>query len=258
MKLLLVNDDGIYAPGLAALEESVSGYGKITVIAPHLERSGMSHAITVNRPLRLTRSKQGLIVDGTPADCVKMGIQGLRLQPDFVLSGINGGSNLGTDVFYSGTVSAALEGVLLGIPAVAFSLCGSVDFMPTAKYFAEKLLFKEPGILCKKELIPKAGLLNVNIPALPREKIRGVRITRLGVSKYEGVLEKRFDPRGGTYYWMGGRPLPSENEEPDIDLVAVDQGYISITPLHFDLTYYREIPKLSKAMQKEYSKKDGE
>ncbi|HHY09196.1 MAG TPA: 5'/3'-nucleotidase SurE [Firmicutes bacterium] len=257
MKLLLVNDDGIYAPGLAALKASVTGYGQIQVIAPHLERSGMSHAITVNRPLRLTEAEWGLIIDGTPADCVKMGIQGLKMEPDFVLAGINRGANLGTDVLYSGTVSAAIEAVLLGVPAVALSLCGSGEFMPTAEYYAKKLLFESPGILCNKGLIPKDGLLNINIPALPQEKIRGIRVTRLGVSRYEAVLEKRLDPRGGSYYWMGGRPLPSPKKEPDIDLVAVDQGYISITPLQFDLTYFAEIPELTKALQTDYSTEDG-
>ncbi|NLJ80989.1 MAG: 5'/3'-nucleotidase SurE [Firmicutes bacterium] len=256
MKLLVVNDDGIHAPGLGALLESTAKHGQTTIIAPHQERSGMSHAITVNRPLRLTQVKQGYVLDGTPADCVKMGLLGLKLQPDFVLSGINGGANLGTDVLYSGTVSAALEAVLLGVPALAFSLCGSSCFLETATHYVSQLLFEKPGILFQPDLIPKDGILNINIPALPIQEIKGLRITRLGVRKYKEILEERVDPRGVSYYWMGGRPAFLEAEEKDIDLVAVEQGYISVTPLQFDLTNHGEIERLKGVFQTEYSTKE--
>lgn len=245
MKFLLVNDDGIQAPGMAALVGSVREQGKVTVIAPHQERSGMSQAITVHQPLRLTKVEQGYMLDGTPADCVKMGLQGLKLRPDLVLSGINSGANLGTDVLYSGTVAAALEAVMLGVPAVAFSLCGSDEFMPTAAHFVQRILFEDPGLMHRLDLLPQGGVLNINIPALPVDQIKGVRITRQGVRHYEGVFERREDPRGGVYYWMGGRPTTLTLQELEIDLVAVEQGYVSITPLQFDLTFHKEIPRLT-------------
>lgn len=245
MKFLLVNDDGIFAEGLSALIESVQDHGEVTVIAPHQERSATSQAITVHQPLRLSEVEKGYMLTGTPTDCVKMGLQGLGFKPDFVLSGINQGSNLGTDVFYSGTVAAALESVILGTPAIAFSLCGGTQFMPTATRIVEKLLFEEPGILSTPGLIRPDRLLNINIPALPLEQIKGVRLTRMGVRKYEGVLQQRQDPRGGLYYWMGGKPIPSDGMEPNIDLVAIDQGYVSITPLQFDLTSQQELDRLA-------------
>lgn len=245
MKLLLVNDDGFWAPGMAALKESVKDHGDITIIAPHQERSATSQAITVHHPLRLTEVNGDYVLDGTPADCVKMALQGLGLKPDYVLSGINLGSNLGTDVLYSGTVAAALEAVLLGTPAVAFSLAGSAEFMPTATKIVQELLFEEPGILTTRDLIRPDIVLNVNIPALPLDQIKGVRLTRLGVRKYEGVLlHQRKDPRGGSYYWMGGHPVSAEGHAADIDLVAVEQGYVSITPLQFDLTCREELTRL--------------
>ncbi len=248
-KFLLVNDDGILAPGLAALISSVENDGQVTVIAPHQERSGMSQAITVNAPLRLTKVERGFMLDGTPADCVKMGLQGLDLTPDFVLSGINHGANLGWDVLYSGTVAAALEGVLQGIPSLAFSLCGSAEFFPTAAKIVRRLLFEEPGFVIHKELLPREGVLNINIPALPLDAIKGLKITRLGVRNYHGVMQRREDPRGQDYYWMGGEPLPSGSEELDIDVVAIEQGYISITPLKFDTTFHEVIPRLKQEVE---------
>ncbi len=243
-KLLLVNDDGVFAPGLTALANSVQDLSEVTILAPHQERSGMSQAITVNAPLRLTKVEGGYMLDGTPADCVKMALQGLKLTPDFILSGINYGSNLGWDVLYSGTVAAALEGVLQGVPSVAFSLCGSAEFFETASLIVRKLLFEEPGLLVRPGLIPADGVLNINIPALPLEEIKGLRITRLGVRNYHGVMQRREDPRGNEYYWMGGEPIPQDSEELDIDLVAVEQGYVSITPLKFDTTFHEIIPEL--------------
>ncbi len=245
MKFFLVNDDGIFAPGLAALIDSVQGRGEITVIAPHQERSGMSQAITVHQPLRLTEVERGYVLDGTPTDCVKMGLQGLGLRPDYVLSGINSGSNLGTDVLYSGTVAAALEAVILGVPAIAFSLCGPSEFMPTAAAVVQQLLFEKPGILSTPGLLGTGHVLNINIPALPLEKIKGVRLTRMGVRKYDGVLQRREDPRGGVYYWMAGQPASLATLEQDIDLVAVDRGFVSVTPLQFDLTSQHELARLA-------------
>lgn len=245
MKFVLVNDDGIFAPGMDTLLAAVANKGEVTVVAPSQEQSGMSQAITVHQPLRLNKVERGYMLNGTPADCVKMALQGLKLEPDLILSGINSGSNLGTDVLYSGTVAAALESVMLGVPAIAFSLCGSDEFMPTAQLVVEQLLFEEPGIVGALDIIPSGGILNINIPALPFEEIKGVRITRQGVRNYEGILEQRRDPRGGTYYWMGGYPVPPGSDELEIDIVAVDQGYVSVTPLQFDLTYHTELSRLT-------------
>lgn len=244
MRFLLVNDDGISAPGLAALKSVVEGRGEVEVIAPHQEHSGMSHAITIGRPLRLHRLEQGYTVTGTPADCVKMGLVGLGFKPDFVLSGINNGANLGTDVLYSGTVAAAVEGVVNGIPSIALSLAGPTSFLSSAVQIVEKLLFEEPGFLKRPELLPPAGVLNINIPALPKEAIKGIRFTRLGVRKYNEFVHERQDPWGGQYYWLGGTPSPSCSDELDVDVVAVEQGYVSITPLQFDLTFYSELERL--------------
>lgn len=244
MKILLVNDDGITAPGLAALKEAVQGRGEITVIAPQQQRSGMSHAITIDQPLRLRSVEQGFTVTGTPVDCVIMAMRGLDLEPDFVLSGINNGANLGTDVLYSGTVAAAVEGVLNGVRSIALSLAGSSSFLPTATQVARELLFEEPGFLLRPELIPASGVLNINIPALPRERIKGVRYTRLGVRRYDGMVQRRQDPWGSDYYWLGGIPGTLESNELEIDVAAVDQGYVSITPLQFDLTDYRALERL--------------
>ncbi|HHT91057.1 MAG: 5'/3'-nucleotidase SurE [Bacillota bacterium] len=250
-KYLLVNDDGVFAPGLAALVNGVEGRGEITVIAPHQERSGMSQAITVNQPLRLTEVERGYMLDGTPADCVKMGLLGLNLTPDFVLSGINSGANLGSDVLYSGTVAAAMEGVLQGVPSLAFSLCGSAEYFPTASLIIRRMLFDDPGFVIRPELIPKEGVLNINIPALAPDEIKGIRVTRLGVRNYHGLMQRREDPRGNHYYWMGGSPLPSGSKELDIDIVAVEHGYISITPLKFDTSFHEVIPQLKHQLNKD-------
>jgi 5'-nucleotidase len=211
----------------------------------------MSQAITVNAPLRLTEVESGYMLDGTPADCVKMALQGLKLAPDFILSGINLGSNLGWDVLYSGTVAAALEGVLQGVPSIAFSLCGSAGYFSVAAKIVNELLFRRPGFLVRPELLPKEGVLNINIPGMPRDKIKGVRVTRLGVRNYEGVMQRREDPRGNHYYWMGGEPVPPDSKELDVDLVAVEQGYVSITPLKFDTTFHEIIPDLKGQLDQE-------
>jgi len=245
-KVLLVNDDGLFAPGLAALRKSVKESSAITVIAPDQEKSGMSQAITVNQPLRLSEVERGYMLDGTPADCVKMGLQGLKLTPDFILSGINNGSNLGWDVLYSGTVGAAMEGALHGVPSLAFSLCGRAtpESFEIASTIVHRLLYEQPGFLIRSELIPAGGILNVNIPALPMDKIKGLRLTRLGVRNYDGVMQRRTDPRGNDYYWMGGVPIPPDSDELDLDVVAVEQGYVSITPLKCDTTFFEAIPGL--------------
>lgn len=241
MHILLTNDDGIFAPGIKALWQELSQIGRITVVAPDNEKSASSQAITVHHPIWVDEypiddNICAWRVGGTPTDCVKVALESLLKEdlPDIIVSGINQGSNLGTDVLYSGTVSAAIEGALHGLPAIAMSLDSwqSCDFGPAAKT-AKKVI----ETMINKSLPPNT-LLNINVPALPAEELKGIAITKLGVRNYENTFERRFDPRGRTYYWMSGRVSDTENAS-DSDIVAVQNGKISVTPIHFDLTNYR-------------------
>lgn len=237
MKILLTNDDGINAPGLFALQSRVRKAGEVAIIAPDSERSAVGHAITTVDPLRVTEVKRdgevyGLAVSGTPADCVKIAIKSLLpWRPDLVISGINQGPNTGMNVIYSGTVSAATEATMMGIPAFAISLDSftSHDFGPAAE-FAESLA----GTVARKGL-PAGVLLNVNIPAIPTDRIRGVRVTRQGMARFSEEFHKRMDPRGHAYWWLGGELLEVQEAE-DTDSAALKEGFISVTPLHYDMT----------------------
>ncbi len=241
MHILLTNDDGIQAPGINALWQELSQIARITVVAPDSEKSASSQAITVHHPIWVDKhpmADQNISawrVGGTPTDCVKVALEALLTddQPDIVVSGINQGSNLGTDVLYSGTVSAAIEGALHGLPAIAMSLdCWQpFDFAPSAKA-ARKII----QTMINKALPPNT-LLNVNVPALPATDLQGMAITKLGVRNYENTFERRLDPRGRTYYWMSGHITETEND-PDSDIIAVKTGKVSVTPIHFDLTNY--------------------
>jgi 5'-nucleotidase len=246
LRILLTNDDGITAPGIQALWQEMSAIGEVTVVAPDSERSATSQAITVHHPIRVDEyciqspPICAWRVGGTPTDCVKIAVETLlKNKPDVVVSGINQGPNMGTDVLYSGTVSAAIEGALHGIPAIAVSLATwtSADFGPAAR-FARKLVLT----LVERKLPPNT-LLNVNVPVLASDKLNGVAITKLGVTEYENTFERRLDPRGRTYYWMGGSLVESANEE-GTDVAAVKQGKISVTPIHFDLTNYAILQQL--------------
>lgn len=241
MRILLTNDDGIGAPGIQALWKALAEVGEVTVVAPTSERSAMSHAITVHHPIRVDKycidhpHICGWRIDGTPTDCVKIAVEALLDDtPDIIVSGINHGPNLGTDVLYSGTVSAAIEGSMYGLPAVAISLNSwkSHDFSAAAA-FAPRIV----AAVLENGTLPPQTLLNVNVPAIPAEEIQGVKITKLGVVQYANIFERRFDPRGRTYYWMGGNTVDSDNS-PDSDVTAVKEGFISVTPIHFDLTNY--------------------
>ncbi len=241
MHILLTNDDGIHAPGIKALWQELSQIARITVVAPDSEKSASSQAITVHHPIWVDEhllDNQDICawrVVGTPTDCVKVALESLLKDdlPDIIVSGINQGSNLGTDVLYSGTVSAAIEGALHGLPAIAMSLDSwqQFDFEPAAKT-AKKVI----ETMVNKSLPPNT-LLNINVPALPQCQLKGIAITKLGVRNYENTFERRQDPRGRTYYWMSGHISDTENA-PDSDIVAVQNGKISITPIHFDLTNY--------------------
>ncbi len=240
MRILLTNDDGIGAPGIQALWQALSQIAEVIVVAPDTERSATSQAITVHHPIRVDQyciEKPPICawrVGGTPTDCVKIAIEALMTdKPDIVVSGINLGSNLGTDVLYSGTVSAAIEGSLFGITSIAVSLdtWQDADFSPAANYTAELVKMLE------HKKLPPGTLLNVNVPAIAAEQIAGIAITKLGVRQYANTFERRQDPRGRLYYWMGGELVDNDND-PDTDIVAVKRNKISITPIHFDLTNY--------------------
>jgi len=236
MIILLSNDDGIQSEGLAALETNLGHIGEIYTVAPDRAQSSMSHALTLHRPLRVQElAPRRLAVDGTPVDCVKLSLTGLLpVRPNLVISGINKGPNLGDDIIYSGTVSAAIEGVLLGIPAIAISLVTfkNFDFRAAAEFTVTLLeRIVERGI-------PPKTLLNVNVPAIPKEAIKGWQVTRMGKRHYSETIVERMDPRGGKYYWIGGDDLGCANDD-GTDCKAVHEGYISVTPLQVDLTDYQ-------------------
>lgn len=244
MRILLTNDDGLDTTGIKVLALALKEMAEIYLVAPDRERSGTGHAITVFDPIRVQKlnlpelAMSAWLVGGTPVDCVKLAISALLPEPpDLVVSGINHGPNLGTDVLYSGTVSAALEGVIMGVPSIAVSLN---SFKPDDDYsFAARFT----RAVCRQVIrdgVEKDIILNINVPAIPREQIRGLKITRLGTRRYENAFEERRDPRGNTYFWMGG-DVVDEVQEPDSDVAAVNEGYISLTPIHFDLTDYRLI-----------------
>jgi len=236
MHILLTNDDGYYASGIQTLYRTLRSHTKhdISIVAPEGQRSATGHSITLFHPLFLTEhdldgNGKGFAVSGTPSDCVKIAIQGgLIPKPDLLISGINQGSNLGTDVFYSGTVSAAMEGVILGVPSMAVSLASYefVDFEPSAVYLAEHLDY----IVQRHQ----DGLMNINFPGKPQSEWAGVRVTRLGKTIYDNVFERRIDPHGRTYYWQCGNLL--QDLEADTDLRAIQENFISMTPMHSDLT----------------------
>ena len=238
-RILVTNDDGIYSEGLRKLADALRAIGEVTIVAPDREQSAASHALTLNRPLRMMElQKNEWIVDGTPTDCVNLAVLKLlkTARPDIVVSGINFGPNLGDDVTYSGTISAAFEGALLNIPSIAFSaLVGEqFSFDAPAKFAAELT-----RVVLERDRRADI-ILNVNFPV---GGFSGVRVTRLGKRIYgEGVIE-RLDPRGRKYYWIGGDP-PTWRPGENTDFEAVQAGYISITPLHLDLTHHESIPRL--------------
>jgi 5'-nucleotidase len=249
MRILISNDDGIDAEGINQLRVFLQDEHELYVVAPDRERSATGHKITMDRPLRVKEriypgSKvMGWAVDGTPADCVKLGLEALLPSPpELVISGINLGPNLGTDVLYSGTVSAAIEGIINGVPSVAISL---------ASY--EYSDFSDAGRLIK-EIIAKLGqvmtqgsLLNINVPPC---RPRGIKVTKLGQRRYINIFDKRTDPRGKVYFWMAGEPCDIDEEDPETDVWAIREGYASITPLHFDLTDHNLIFNLKNTIQK--------
>lgn len=235
MRFLLSNDDGYFAPGLAALAECVAEKGEVTVVAPEQDRSGASNSLTLDRPLILREAENGFFyVNGTPTDCVHLAATGLfPALPDLVLSGINNGANMGDDTLYSGTVAAAMEGYLLGVPAMAFSLAAKGGkHLDSAARVARQLIER-----FQQNPFRGAVLLNVNIPDLPLESIKGFKVTRLGRRHKAEPVIKSQNPRGETIYWVGP-PGRAEDASEGTDFHAVANGYVSITPLQVDMTAY--------------------
>jgi 5'-nucleotidase len=236
LNILVSNDDGILALGLGLLADVCRTVGRVTVVAPDREQSGTSHSLTLSRPLRpVQRSETTWQVDGTPTDCVLLALGALLAQrPDFVFSGINHGPNMGEDVLYSGTVAAAMEGLSLGIPGVAISFAGTnLEVMETQRPWLERLV----ASIVRVRQFPPETLLNVNLPAVPGDEIRGIRVTTLGSRVYSASLRDTEDPWGRRMYWIGGGQIAWSGRE-DSDFIAVRDSYISVTPLHVDLTNY--------------------
>jgi len=237
LSILISNDDGIDAPGIYALVQEVKKFASVTVVAPDKQQSAVGHAITMNYPLRAVPFRKndeffGYAVEGTPADAVKLGVRFLlKAPPDMIISGINHGSNTAINIIYSGTVSAATEGTILGISSIAVSLTTyeEADFSYAAR-FAARL-----ALLVADKSLPEGTLLNVNIPAVPENQIRGVKITKQGTSKWDDTFDVRRDPSNREYFWLTGR-MKVTDTDPDTDQLAIRNNFISITPIHYDLT----------------------
>lgn len=240
MFILVTNDDGVHSPGITVLAEALRAVAEVTVVAPDRERSAVSHSLTLHTPLRAEEvGPRVFAVDGTPTDCVNLGIHGLLgRRPDLVVSGINRGANLGDDITYSGTVAAAMEATLMGVPALALSLDGTeftpADFLPATRLVGDFVA------LVARHGLPTDTFLNINFPAgIPR----GVRLTCQGKRRYGDMVVEKLDPRGRKYYWIGGGEVSGVMTEGS-DFFAVHHGYVSMTPLHLDLTNYHSFQRL--------------
>lgn len=242
MHILISNDDGYLSPGLDQLVEAASGFGKVTVVAPDRDRSGASNSLTLDSPLHAVETENGYIrVDGTPTDCVHLAITGLlENEPDMVISGINLGANLGDDVLYSGTVAAATEGRFLGLPAMAVSITAfEPENLKTAGRAVVTLLNK-----LQNDPLPQDIILNVNVPDLPWDEVKGFQSTRLGHRHKAEPVHKTTDPRGRVIYWVGPAG-PEQDAGPGTDFNAVREGFISVTPMQVDLTRHDALNNMS-------------
>jgi 5'-nucleotidase len=246
MRILLTNDDGIYADGLYHLATGLIDCHEVYVVAPDRERSATGHAITLHTPLRVDKIKfydtkvNAWSINGTPSDCVKIALDCLlEGYPDIVLSGINRGANLGTDIIYSGTVSAAIEASIYEVPAIALSVAEyqNPNYV-TSVHVIKELLKKIDDIK-----LPKQTLLNVNIPSIEKNDIVGIKITKLGIRKWKNTFDVRKDPRGRTYYWMGGE-ADDDNNDNETDIYSIKNNWVTITPIHFDLTCHESMTKI--------------
>jgi len=243
MHLLISNDDGISAPGIQVLSDRMQALGKVTIVAPDQNRSGASNSLTLDSPVRLRKiAERTFSVSGTPTDCVHIALTGLLdKDPDIVISGINAGANLGDDVIYSGTVAAAMEGRFLGLPAIAVSLvfADRPDHYETAAEAVASLVER-----LRKNPLPADTILNINVPDLPWREVKGFEVTRLGHRHRAEPVQKMLDPRGRPIYWIGPAG-PEQDAGPGTDFDAVRRGFISITPIHVDLTRYQALDQVS-------------
>jgi 5'-nucleotidase len=241
MRILLSNDDGYFAPGLAALAAALAPLAEITVVAPERNRSGASNSLTLDRPLWVRQADNGFyFVNGTPTDCVHLAVTGLLdFEPDMIISGINDGANMGDDTIYSGTVAAATEGHLLGIPSIAVSMSqhNATHFETAARVIVDLVSQHQT------KPIPTSALLNVNVPDIPFDQLSGTRITRLGKRHKAEAVIKSTTPRGETVYWVGAAGAAQDAGE-GTDFHAVEHGLVSITPLQIDLTHYQQLDAL--------------
>jgi len=246
MKILISNDDGVYAPGLSALAHALADLGEILVVAPDRNRSGASNSLTLDRPLEVFQHENGFIgVNGTPTDCVHLGCSGvLGIEPDIVVSGINAGPNLGDDVLYSGTVAAAMEGRHMKYPAIAIS---SSSFHPQHYAVAAQIAKDLVANIKQLNLAPRT-VLNVNVPDSPADQIEGVHVTRLGHRSTADKPIATEDPRGKVRYWVAGAG-PAADREPGTDFYAIEEDYVSITPLHVDMTDYSGMDNLGEWLE---------
>ncbi len=245
MRILLSNDDGYFAPGLAALYESLSQLADVTVVAPERDKSGASNSLTLDRPLSVRQAANGFyFLNGTPTDCVHMAVTGmLDWRPDMVVSGINHGANMGDDTIYSGTVAAATEGFLLGIPAIAVSLVSNQQKnFETAAWVASELVKRHQAAP-----ITTPTLLNVNVPDIPQDQLQGFEVTRLGKRHKAEPAVKATNPRGETVFWIGAAGAAAD-AGPGTDFYATEQQRVSITPLQMDLTNYQQLKQVSEWM----------
>ena len=247
--ILVSNDDGINSEGIEALGDALSHLGEVYTVAPDRDQSASSHSLNLTRPLRIEEiSERKFSVDGTPTDCVNLAVNGIlanaNRKPDIVVSGINMAANMGDDITYSGTVSAAMEATLMKIPAIAVSLAAKRNFMfETAAYYA-----RLTAEFVLKSGLPENTLLNVNVPNLPLEKIKGIQVTRQGKRVYEAPIVENTDPRGKKYYWIGGNELDSLRIK-NSDIVSVLDGYVSVTPIKLDMTNYEYLEELQKKLR---------
>ena len=241
MRILLSNDDGYFAPGLAALAAALAGLGEVVVVAPEQNRSGASNSLTLDRPLMLKQAANGFhFVNGTPTDCVHLAVTGmLDTLPDIIVSGINNGANMGDDTIYSGTVAAATEGYLLGIPSIAISLTS----FEGRNFAAAGRVARELVERYTAKPINQPVLLNVNVPDIPYEELKGIEVTRLGRRHKAEPVVKMVSPRNETMYWIGAAGAAAD-AGPGTDFNAVERGFVSVTPLQVDLTQAVQLPAI--------------
>lgn len=249
--ILLTNDDGIHAEGLAYLKKAAELVGEVQIVAPNSEQSAVGHSITLYDPIKAHEVRKdgvfyGYGIGGTPADSVKLAMHCLlERPPDLVISGINNGANLGINVLYSGTVSAATEAAILGAPSMAVSIGEKRN--PPYEFAIDHVVTIAQWVL--RNGLPRGVALNVNIPAIPPDRIKGIKRTRQALSTFNETFERREDPRGDRYYWLSGEMVPDERDD-DVDIVAVKKGFVSVTPLFYDLTAHAHLDDIEKSLTK--------